>query len=244
MPAERYFINAFFALEQTLLIEDQELHHLQTVMRTKIGDEIELVNGQNQLAIAKVNKIDKKRAEIQIESVQSKATKEHKLILAQAIPRFNRLEFILEKGTELGVDEFWLFPGIYSEKDLFSFNQHKRMEQLLISAMKQCGRWDLPFILEKPPLAQWTIPSAQIFFGDTKPSAPLFMDVLNASIQTSILLLIGPEKGFHPQEIAFLEHIQAQGVKLNQNILRVDTAAISALSLLGQHVQKHICIAL
>jgi 16S rRNA (uracil1498-N3)-methyltransferase len=233
MPAERFFIDTLFTLDTSVLLEDSELHHL-TVMRIRSGDEIELINGKNQFATAQVEKIDKRSAHLQIISLDNVPPKTTKLILAQGIPRFNRLEFILEKGTELGVDEFYLFPAILSEKDDFSTNQMQRMKQLLISAMKQCGRLDLPQIKIMPPLNEWAPFHGELFFGDTYPQAPIFSSVLKPLKEACIF--IGPEKGFHDKETHFLvDKLKAVGVKLHHNILRTDTAAIAALSIAGQY---------
>jgi 16S rRNA (uracil1498-N3)-methyltransferase len=156
------------------------------------------------------------------------------LILCQGIPRFNRLETILEKGTELGVTEFWLFSGVLSEKEEFSPNQHKRMEQILISAIKQCGRLDLPSIVLKPPLLDWPPLSGTLFFGDTAPDAPWIWKLPPPLAgKDPVYLFIGPESGFHPRESAHLqEKLGATGVKLHDNILRTETASLTGLSLL------------
>ena len=231
MPAERYFIDAPFSVGQEVVLEGDECHHLCTVMRTRVGEVVELVNGRNQLAVANVQGMAKKSAVLQIERVSS-GRPSRPVILAQAIPRFNRLETILEKGTELGAAAFWLFPGMLSEKKEFSANQQERMRFIAISAMKQCGRLDLPAIEIMPPLAEWPVPAGTFFYGDTHPEAPRF-DPKGAV--EPIVFLVGPEKGFHEQEVVLLEKkFQATGVKLHDNILRTDTASLVALSLIDR----------
>src|SRR5260221_9782239 len=126
MPAERYFIDAAVSVGQEITLEGAECRHLCTVMRAQVGEEIELVNGKNQLAVASVQKMAKKSAGLRIEKVSS-GKPSRPVIIAQAIPRFNRLETILEKGTELGAAAFWTFPGMLSEKKELSANQQERM---------------------------------------------------------------------------------------------------------------------
>src|SRR5207248_2602313 len=132
-----------------------ELHHLVNVMRTRLGEKIEVVNGQGQLAEAILQSIEKKSASLRIESVETSSPFSQRLILAQGMPKQNRLEFIIEKGTELGMTEIWLFPASRSEKKDFSVNQLERLNILTIAAMKQCGRLFLPKIVIMPPLKQW-----------------------------------------------------------------------------------------
>lgn len=115
MPAERYFLDAPFVRGQEILMEDEEMHHLIRVMRTEIGEEVELINGRGELAQAKLTSVGKRSANLLVQEVISES-EPPRLILAQALPRLNRLETIIEKGTELNVTEFWLFPGQFSEK--------------------------------------------------------------------------------------------------------------------------------
>lgn len=234
MPHERFFIDTPFKAGESVCLEETEFHHLSHVMRARLGDQVELVNGQNQLAQASVSSLARHHADLTISDVYTEQRVKPTIILAQAIPRFNRLEYILEKATELNASQFWLFPGILSEKGEFSENQHKRISQLIIAAMKQCGRLDLPTVEFKPPLLKWQPVEGRLLFGDTSPTAPFLSQLEPAPAASCTLFFIGPEKGFDPKETAFLKTtLSATGVRLHQNILRVDTAPLVALSLLS-----------
>jgi len=237
MPAERFFLDALHLQEkEEVVLKDQEFHHLTHVMRTKVGDQVELVNGRSQLGLATVVFLDKNQAHLHIEVVhQAKPPSSH-LILAQAIPRLNRLEFILEKGTELGATAFWIFPAIHSEKKaLPSESQVKRLKQITISALKQCGRLDLPELIFLPSLLHWRKkPEGFLLFGDTRENAPVVKEVIFQCCNEPLIFFIGPESGFHEKEVHVLESDwKAKGVKLHHNILRVDTAALAAISLVN-----------
>ena len=143
--------------------------------------------------------------------------------------------WILEKGTELGLTEFWLFPGHHSERKTLTEHQLQRLRALTIAAMKQCGRLYLPTITLKPPLSEWESPHPPAFFGDLSPDAPpLFNAWQQNPRQDEVLFFIGPESGFSKEEESTLRHFDATGVKLHQNILRTDTAALAALTLISQ----------
>jgi 16S rRNA (uracil1498-N3)-methyltransferase len=239
MPAERYHIDRPLEANNTVLLKDNEFHHLVRVMRSRVGDSVELVNGQGVLACATVREIFKDGVTLSVEEVQRETRSKPTIILAQAIPKPNRLDFILEKGTELGVDEFWLFPGKTSVKKDFSDNQTERCQFQILAAMKQCGRLFAPVIKLKPPLENWADITGAAFFGDIEPNAPLFSDCLNTTPLTSpLLFFVGPEAGLSQGEIIFLRKHGVQGVKLHQNILRTETASLAALSLIYFYTQS------
>lgn len=225
MPAKRFFTPTSLHHE-TVLLSGEELHHL-SVMRMRPQDPLELVNGLGELASGMILSLDKERATIKITRYHQEPPSHPILILAQALPKFSLLEWIIEKGCELGASEFWLFPGDLSEKKELSSQQHIRLNVLLISALKQCGRLWLPQILLKPPLKKWSPLSGTLFFGDLSAEAP----PLSAPFVEPITICIGPEKGFSSSEETHLkENLQAQGVRLHANTLRTETAGLVALS--------------
>jgi 16S rRNA (uracil1498-N3)-methyltransferase len=232
MPKERHYVPKEFILDQEVYIDGPEFHHLITVMRTKHGELIELVNGRGDYAIAELTQIQKKQASLSIKSLSKTVTAPTQIVLAQAIPRHNRLDFIIEKGTELGMTNLWLFPGQHSEKKEISPTQMERLNHIAISAMKQCGRLFLPEIVVLPSLTKWEAPQLPLFFGSFAPNAPLFLDHLQKRPAQSSIFCIGPESGFSSSEEKLLENLGGTGVKLHTNILRTETAAITALVLM------------
>lgn len=224
MPANRFFTPS--PLNQgTISLSGEELHHL-TVMRLRPEDPLELVNGSGELAQGTLLSLDKKTALIHISHYHCAPAPKPTLILAQALPKFPLLEWIIEKGCELNVSEFWLFPGELSEKKDLSAQQTTRLNSLTISALKQCGRLFLPKIILKPPLKKWSSLPGTLLFGDTSPTAP----PLTPPFSDLITFCVGPEKGFSPSEITYLKTLSAKGVRLHSNILRTETAGLVALS--------------
>jgi 16S rRNA (uracil1498-N3)-methyltransferase len=234
MPAERFYVPQDLFLDQVVLLEDQEFHHLVNVMRSKEGEAVEVVNGKGALGYATVQRIEKKRASLHIKDVLFESKNKIEIILAQAIPRLNRLDFILEKGTELGMSQLWLFPTQLSDRKELTDHQLERMKSITIAAMKQCGRLFLPQIVIKPALPKWEKPAYNCFFGDLNPQAPIFSKLQHTNLEKGILFYIGPESGFTAEETQLLQRMGVEGVKLHPNILRTDTAALVALSLASQ----------
>ena len=236
MPIERYFLDNCFKINGHHELKGSEFHHLAHVMRTRKGDTVELVNGKGALAEAAVQDVLKEKALLKIENLVQEPTRPCRLILAQAMPKSNRLDFILEKGTELGVDTFWLFPGDCSAKKEIFPNQQERARALTIAAMKQCGRLTLPDIILQPALDQWpSLVEMTVFFGDLEPEAPPFEVAWKqlSSPSYPIVFITGPEAGLSKQEGQLLRSKGATGVKLHSNILRTDTASLMALGLLS-----------
>lgn len=228
---ERFFIPIHpLCVGQLLTLEGEELRHLKRSLRCTVGDLVEIVNGQGALAQASVQTIHGREATLAIQTLEHAPPIAHEIVLAQALPRFAHLEWILEKGTELGAHAFYLFPGKLSEKTTLSSAQQTRMRNLLIAAMKQCGRLDLPKIQLLPPLLQWTPCSGTVYlFAD--PHATRTLPEQWTPGAQRYILCIGPEKGWHSQERAHLEtQLHAKGICLHSNVLRTETAAVAALS--------------
>ena len=231
MPAERYYIDSKLHTGDNIELQDHEFHHLAHVMRTKIGEVVELVNGQGQLAQTLVQRIAKRVCYMQIESVTEEPKPAFEIILAQSIPRVNRLDFIIEKGVELGLTQLWLLPAKHSERKSFNEQQLEKMKMQMITAMKQCGRLYLPELHLMQPIAKYDKLPYPSYFGDLDPEAPSFLKEWKRDGQKGCIILIGPESGFTEDEIAHLRKIDAHGIKLHPNVLRTDTAALAALTL-------------
>lgn len=238
MPAERYYFDGELTLQANILLADTEFHHLAHVMRSKAGESVEIVNGKGALAQAEILRLDKKQAALSIRQVSTKERSSFEVILAQAIPRINRLDFILEKGTELGMTQIWLFPGETSERKILTENQWERAQAVVIAAMKQCGRLWLPQILMKPLLRDWQPLPYPSYYGDVAPDAKSFSEAWRTP-STGAIFFIGPESGFSQKEENTLLSLGSRGVKLHENILRTDTAALTALSLLSHFKGCH-----
>jgi len=224
MPAERFFVDA--DLIDSVSVEGTEFHHLVHVMRVRLGDEVELVNGRGALANAKVASFSKHSANLQILSVDQTPLSLPKVILAIPLMRPSKLELIIEKGTELGADAFYLYPADHSEKDDLSENQLERLHHIAISAMKQCGRLDLPQIqLFKRLQDLFTLPGT-FLFGDTRTDAKK----ISYSAPPAVFIT-GPERGFSEKELKILNE-KALGVRLHKNILRAETAPLAACIML------------
>ena len=213
--------------EDEIDLKEDEFHHLR-VMRVRIHEEIDLVDGSGTLARACVTEIHKNRAHLTILQRQTYPRPRSSIIIAMALIRMERLEWAIEKGTELDAEAFYLFPADYSEKKSLSPHQLERLRHIAIAALKQCGRLYLPEIVLKDSLQEALPTDRPLLYGDTDPAAPS----IRSFQEPRVIFVSGPEKGFSSKETKLLQE-HGQGVKLHDNILRAETAPIVVLSLLG-----------
>lgn len=235
MPAYRFYLDDNFSENKIFSIDGDEFQHFK-VMRPQEGDLVELVNGRGGLAQASVSSIDKRSAVIKIQSSTTQSPCPFRVVIAQAIPKLPRLDVILEKGTELGMTDLWLFPGDRSEKKEVNAHQLERIYAKLIAAMKQCGRLFVPEVKLIEPISQWALFKQKLYFGDLDKKAPMLWNVLEKNEhEGGLIFCVGPESGLSKKEISRLKKIGGTGAKLHNNILRTDTAPLAALSLITHY---------
>ncbi len=224
---ERFYRPGNYTTGTLFSLTGAEHHHLSRVMRLKKGEEIELVNGSGGLAKGKIEAVEKEETRGTILSVFEEKEKSTQILLGIPLMRPSKLEWIFEKGTEIGADAFLLYEADRSIQESLSPNQQERFRTITISALKQSKRLFLPRIEILPHLSSLLEKEAEIFFGDLRQKrAPWQRDATK-----QLLFVTGPEGGFSEKEIALLDQ-KGKGVCLCPYILRAETAPLVALSLL------------
>jgi 16S rRNA (uracil1498-N3)-methyltransferase len=234
MPVDRFFKKDELRVGTSVLLAGPEYHHLAHVMRLNLNEDVELVNGLGALAAGRIVELSDKGARIELLSVKKEEELMPRLFLAVPFMRASKLEWVVEKGTELGASGFQFFPAKYSEREDFSERKLERLHLLAIAALKQSGRLYLPWIEVLPDMASLFVKEARFLYGDMRKS-PL-IDPLRLKTD-QIVFISGPEKGFSDEEIGLLEK-NGNGVRLNPYILRAETAPIAAASILGMCLEE------
>lgn len=203
-----------------LSIDGDRFHHLANVLRTKIGDELLLLDGAGQRTVCIVTAISKKSLVVRgLSSQQVPRVASCDVLLF--FPKREALESMLKMATEMGVNHIYLFRGQYSQD---KFPDPERVEALLRSAMEQSNNpWKPEIVLCQTP-ADWP-----------RHEHTILMDV--ASVPTSridktksSLLVIGPEAGFSDDERRSLQsraHVTV--LSFPTPILRASTALPAGL---------------
>lgn len=213
MPHNRFY--ASVPLTGTVELPEEEQRHLK-VMRCQPGEAIEVIDGHGALAQGIV--LEDKT--VQIVSVKHYPKPKPFVQMSLAIPQAGHLDWMVEKLTELGVAKISLFPGKLSISAKVNL---ERVQRIVVAATKQCGRLYLPAIELLTQMEKPTLPS---FFGDLEAQEYLQPG------QDPVNFFIGPEKGFHPIELQLLHQWGVISKRLSINVLRAETAAVAAASIL------------
>ncbi|MBS0637058.1 MAG: 16S rRNA (uracil(1498)-N(3))-methyltransferase [Verrucomicrobia bacterium] len=219
MPQNRYYAPS---LHNTVVLKDDELHYMRSVMRLRVGETCEVIDGNGSLATCELVKFADKEALLKVVEVVKEEKEPHTITLAIAILKPSHLEYAIEKCCEVGATNFLLFPARRSEKKGLSEQYLKRLHTIILSATKQCGRLYLPKLEVKEKLHQCL--EGLVLFGDLEATTPLTKQHQN------VTLVIGPEAGFSPEERALLLEKGAKGVRFHRNTLRAETAAVVGIA--------------
>jgi len=214
-----------------ITLKDEEFHHAYKVLRKRVGDRIKVVDGLGTVYDAFISSIDKRRKEIRAK-VKKKEKEEERGQLGVGCPilRKERMDFLIEKGTELGVTEF--IPLITKRTQRKPERAKERWEKIAISAIKQCRRATLPKI--RPPIILNEIGKVTDSYSTKFVLDPYAEDKLESSkLREKIFVLLGPEGGLEEEEITFLKRIGFSPISLGERILRTETALLVALSIIG-----------
>lgn len=226
-------------IQPASILDPIESHHLGRVLRLPVGAPVELFDGRGTLAKGIVEQIERKQVSIRTtEITQTTAPKEGKIILAVSFAKGQRFDWLVEKCTELGVDHIAAVQYDRTVK-MGKASSLERLEKISLSAAKQSGRLFLP-LLTGPLKLKATVdalqsdyPNNRLLYGD--PNAETESLTLDNHKTMDTLVFIGPEGGFTEAETAYLDSLNAIGVRISHNILRVETAAAAFCALLAQH---------
>ncbi len=220
-----------------LQLDVKASHHLVHVLRTKIGDEINLFNGEGGEYRGVILHINKKGVLVEVKQFIDRDTESPiEIILAQGIARNEKMDFIMQKSVELGVNKIIPLVTERSNVKLTHVREGKRLnhwQSIIVSACEQCGRNRLP-ILEEPLLFKEWI-NDEIKTDYRFMLSPYHSNEINfksLSSPRSLLLLIGPEGGFSENEINSTIEQKFLALNLGPRILRTETASLAALAIL------------
>jgi len=221
--------------EKTIKVESAELiHQWKNVFRYQVGTQVIVFCGDGYDYLCMLTEIRNHSATLEILSKKKSILVDKDIALAVSLIKKDNMELIVQKVTELGVSK--IFPVISERSEKKSLNL-SRARKIAIEAAEQSGRGDVPEIFEPMEIQEFFDHSKlqeyakKIVF--TPKEEKLNMAVIeNEPADTSFLLAIGPEGGFSETEIALFSQNDFKRYSLGNLILRAETAAIAALSLL------------
>lgn len=235
MAKRRLHVDVQLTADTSLTLDPDRSHYLCRVLRQRRGDRLLLFCGDGDGYDAEVADADTRACEVRVGRViEHEPPPRLRLHLVQALIKGERLDFVMQKSTELGVTDIWPVETERTEVHIEGPRVSRRethWQRIVESAAEQCGRLRLPVL--HPPMSLAVLlanpPATQMFLLD--PGAPA-LD--GAPALSDTLLLVGPEGGFADAERAAAQASGAQPIGLGRLILRADTAPLAALTVLRQ----------
>ena len=215
----------------TSLLSKEHTHYVVNVMRLKRGSNINFFNKAGEW-LSEIIFLEKDRVEVKFLNKIKDSTKAANIELAICLVKKNPMEIILQKATELGVSK--IIPIISERTEIKELN-HDRAKKIVIEATEQSNQLIPPEISKIMKLKDFIINldnSTQLLFADVNSKNNLKQDDIKGNNIKSIL--IGPEGDFSPTERELiLANANTTPFSISKNILRSDTAVISAISLVN-----------
>ena len=236
MALTRLFVRSALATGQELTLDKEQAHYLGRALRLRVGDNLSVFSAESGEFQATLTGIRKSSAEITVGDAIPTATESPlKVHLVQGVSRGERMDFVVQKATELGVKRITPVLTEYGVVKLDGSRAAKRRDhwqKVAESACEQSGRTRPPLIDEPLPLKTWFGAKTKDADVDLilKPGATTPMASLTAPT-TKVCLLIGPEGGFSDSEYEDAEVSGFKAVSLGPRILRTETAALAAVSI-------------
>ena len=210
--------------------------HLVRVLRLGVGDAVVLFNGVGKDFAATLRSVGKRGAEAEVTDARPVANESPlRITLAQGIARGEKMDWVLQKGTELGVAAFAPVSTDRTEVKLDAERAAKRLahwQAILVSACEQSGRARLPRLAEPLSLANYAAAEAAPVKLVLDPTADLGLHDLSLPAAADVALLVGPEGGLSERDLATARAAGFTGLRLGPRILRTETAGLAAIAAL------------
>jgi 16S rRNA (uracil1498-N3)-methyltransferase len=238
MRLTRVHVEAELQTGRRLTVEASAGNHIARVLRLRAGDSLTLFNGQGGEYAGSIEEIHRDTVVVSVlERREVDRESPHQLTLAQGISRGERMDWVVQKATELGV---WRIAPIFTERSVVhldekqAFRKIQHWRSIAVAACEQSGRNRVPEITQ--PVGLYEMLERRASSGTAlllSPGAPLrIADIATGGADTAVL--IGPEGGLADVEQEAAIKAGFTPVRLGPRVLRTETAAVCALTLLQQ----------
>jgi len=240
MRLSRVFIDQELTIGSTLPLPKETTHYLKNVLRLKSGQRVVLFNGENNSDYQSTFILQGKNAHVSIESsVVKNLESEARITLLQAIGKPEHIDLIVQKTTELGISNIIFFNSERTQTPIKGDRLNKKIDhwsKIATSACEQSGRNTIPpikFIKNIKDQHSSFIGNRILLDFNGKPFSNLLPSLTS---KDDTLVMIGPEGGFTEPEVEMALVAGYQSCVLGPRVLRMETAAIAAVSLLQHHL--------
>jgi 16S rRNA (uracil1498-N3)-methyltransferase len=231
---DRFFVEGVHALGDRVAFAADDARKIATVLRARSGERVAVIDSSGTAYAATLDVGDAVRATLD-ELLARAGGEATRVTIAQAIPKGQKMDLIVEKATELGVAAIVPFRSARVIGERTGDAKHERWQRLAKAAAQQCGRASIPAI---EPVADWDdllarFPSFDRVYlpwelADVRP----LRDELEGDDGADVLFVIGPEGGFAADEVSRAVAAGARPISLGSRILRTETVALVVLAAL------------
>lgn len=220
-----------------LKLEKEDTRHMTKVLRKKVGDNLSVTNGRGDLFEATILKLTSNKCELALKHLRYENPKKPQLHIAIAPTKMNdRMEWFLEKSTELGISQ--ITPLLCSNSERRTVKED-RFEKIIISAMQQSLQLHKPILHPFTPFNDFVetkMVAVKLIAHCEETNKKHLKELLDSNLDT--LILIGPEGDFTPDEIENALKHQFAPVHLGHTRLRTETAGVHVASLFNALIQE------
>jgi 16S rRNA (uracil1498-N3)-methyltransferase len=232
------------ASEGPLTLQGPRFHHLVRVLRVRAGEQLEVFDGRGTIFPAQVEEVGPESARLTL-GAGAPQSPPRAITLVQGLPKSEKLEWVLQKGTELGAAAF---APVFTERCVVKPSGREetkveRWQRIVEEAARQSGRADVPQVLAPRPLleAVRALPGALVLVLDEEEQERSLSAAVALELTSGrpLVLVVGPEGGLGRAEVQALQQLGAVSVTLGRRVLRTETAALAALAVL-LHLQGEL----
>ncbi len=244
----RFYVPPSAVHGNIIRIEGDAVHHIRDVLRLVVGDPAVVFDGSGRQYVGRIAEVARREVMITVERMELMVKRQAIAVtLVQAIPRHGKMETIVEKATELGVDQIIpvqtarTVPVLYGRPERAE-SRLARWERVAIEASQQSGRGTIPRIAPiacfPDALSDCRDTSLALMATVSEDTQPLWEVLSEVSDVSSVALLIGPEGDFSAEEIGLAQAAGCRVVSLGSTVLRSDTAAVAALAMINYALKR------
>ncbi|GAX91550.1 16S rRNA (uracil(1498)-N(3))-methyltransferase [Effusibacillus lacus] len=246
---QRYFVSPDAIQDERVRITGDDVKHITRVLRMQPGAQVICADGTGRSYLVRLTELGQDAAVGDIiKPLQENVEPEVKLTLVQGLPKGDKMDLIVQKGTEVGITHF---VPVETARTIVQYDAKKeskrrdRWQRIAKEAAEQAHRTVIPMIEEVQPFRQWLAQKAASFDlillayeGETPHGLRQELDRHAGGVSDtggSIALIVGPEGGLDPEEVAVATQSGARVITLGPRILRTETAGPVAAAMILYH---------
>lgn len=234
----RIYVEPPLSMGEVIVLKDEIAHHLLNVLRRRQGDLVDVFNGHGGYFESEIVNVNKKGVSVRLNRyIKDSSEGELNLTLVQGISRGHKMDYIVQKAVELGVNTISPLLSEFSNVKLEGDRIKKRLlhwQKVIINACEQSGRNIIPRIELPITIDRWVELSPNQDRIVLHPGAPETLASISPKSK-NIALICGPEGGLSETELALCVEKGCRMASLGPRILRTETAAITALAVCQSH---------